>query len=103
MALQMAMAAERLTMGRMNEFATQATMIWNAETAPIGMRNMPKNLGPTLVVPPTMALPTAETVSRQMMWMLLSLVRSALHVTIKAVTQVTNQTGTVRRSVWIRP
>jgi hypothetical protein len=51
----------------MKEFAIQATMIWKAETAPMGMRNMPKNLAPTLVVPPTIAFPTAETVSRQMM------------------------------------
>jgi hypothetical protein len=67
MALQMAIAADRFTIGRMKELATHATMIWKAETAPMGMRNMPKNLGPTLVVPPTMALPTAETVKRQMM------------------------------------
>jgi len=103
MALQIAIAAERLTIGRMKEFAIQATIIWKAETAPIGMRNMPKNLGPTLVVPPTMALPTAETVSRQMMWMLRSPVRSALQVTARADSQVTNQTGTVRRRVWMRP
>jgi hypothetical protein len=67
MALQMAIAADRFTIGRMKELATQATMIWKAETAPMGMRNMPKNLGPTLVVPPTMALPTADTVKRQVM------------------------------------
>jgi hypothetical protein len=97
------MAAERLTIGLIKELATQATMIWKAETAPMGMRNMPKNLAPTLVVPPTMALPTAETVSRQMMWILLSDVRSALQVTARAVSHVTNQTGTVSRRVWMRP
>lgn len=87
----------------MKEFAIQATMIWKAETAPMGIRNIPKNLAPTLVVPPTIAFPTAETVSRQMMWMLLSAVRSALQVTARADSQVANQTGTVRRRVWMRP
>jgi hypothetical protein len=87
----------------MKELATQATMIWKAETAPMGIRNMPKNLAPTLVVPPTMAFPTAETVSRQMMWMLRSEVRSALQVTARAESHVANQTGTVSRRVWMRP
>jgi hypothetical protein len=45
MALQMAIAADRFTIGRIKELATHATMIWKAETALMGMRNMPKKLG----------------------------------------------------------
>lgn len=35
--LQIAMADERLTIGRMKELAIQATIIWKAGTAPIGI------------------------------------------------------------------
>lgn len=35
--LPMAMALERFTRGRGKEFATQETMIWYEETAPIGI------------------------------------------------------------------
>lgn len=37
--LQIAMAADRLTVGRMKELATHATMIVNAGTAPRGICN----------------------------------------------------------------
>lgn len=38
-----------------------------AETAPIGMRNIAKKRAPRLVVPVAMALPTAAMSIRQMM------------------------------------
>lgn len=86
------MEADRFTIGRGKEFATQETMIWSediatlvsdfwnlerkegwqffcsqADTAPMGIRNMAKKRAPTLVVAVAMALPTAATSMRQMM------------------------------------
>jgi len=58
--LQIAMQLERLTRGRMNVFATQATMTWYAQTAPRGMRNIAKKRAPVEYVPVATALPTAE-------------------------------------------
>lgn len=82
--LQIAMAADLLTRGRGKLFATHATIIWYAETAPIlgnisecdnikgkgihGIKNIAKKRGPVLVVPVAIAFPTAETIIRQMIW-----------------------------------
>lgn len=65
--LQMAMAADLLTIGLGNEFATQVTMIWYAETAPIGIRNMAKKRTPVFVVDMTIILPIQDTHMRHMM------------------------------------
>lgn len=117
--LQMAIAADRLTRGRGKLFATHATMIWHADTAPIlvkvsgngrlersythGIRNIAKKRGPVFVVPVAIAFPTAETTIKQMIWSDRSPVRPEVYVTIREMTKVANQTGTVRSNVSICP
>lgn len=112
--LQMAIAADRLTSGRGKEFVTQDTRIWSAKlsapageswwsqlviwmvrylqalTAPIGIRNIAKNRAPVDVAPVAMALPTADTHMRHMMWMDLSLVLDEVNVTHTDVRNVAN-------------
>lgn len=91
--LQMAIAAERLTVGRINELLIQATMIWKAGTAPRGMRNMAKKRTAVLREAVTRTLPTQETISRRMMWILRSLVRPAVYVVTTETRKAANQTG----------
>lgn len=47
----------------------------------MGMRNIAKKRAPTAVVPVAMALPTAATIMRQIIWMDLSLTLADVHVT----------------------
>jgi hypothetical protein len=58
--------------------------------APMGMRNMAKNLGPTAVVPVAIAFPTAAISIRQMMWIERSLVLAEVNVTRIVVKKVAN-------------
>lgn len=53
----------------------------HAETAPMGMRNMAKNLAPIEVDPVAIALPIADTIIRQTMCNERSLVLADDHVT----------------------
>lgn len=94
-----AIAAERLTKGLGNEFATHAMMIWYAETAPMGIKNMPKNLAPRLVVAVQMMHPTTLTIISEMMWIPRSLLRPDVQVTTRETRKVAIHTGAVISSV----
>jgi Cys-tRNA synthase (O-phospho-L-seryl-tRNA:Cys-tRNA synthase) len=50
-------------------------MIWYAETAPIGIKNMAKKWAEILVVDTTMTFPMTEMNMRRIIWMLRSPVR----------------------------
>lgn len=93
------MHALRLTSGRGNELATQATMIWYADTAPMGMRNIAKKRAGTLSVAVAMMLPTTDMSIRQAMWIDRSAVLPEVYVTNKDTRKVANQTGAVMRRV----
>ena len=101
--LQIAILAERLTRGRGKELAIQERMIWNEETAPMGIKNMAKKRGPVDVVAVAMTLPRQASSIRQMMCRERSPVRLEVKVTTSETRKVPNQTGTVRRRVSILP
>ena len=68
-----------------------------------GIKNMAKKRGPVFVVPVAIAFPIADTVIKQMIWMLRSPVRPEVYVTSREMRNVANQTGTVKRRVSICP
>lgn len=61
-----------------------------AETAPIGMRNMAKKRAPMLVVPVAIAFPTAAISIRQTMWIDRSFVLDDVQVTKTETRNVAN-------------
>lgn len=123
--LAMAMAADRLTRGRGNELATQAIIIWYAETAPMGIlsgrndishgntvyafskhityKNMAKNRAPRLVVAVQIMAPATLTNINKIMWILRSLVFPDVHVTTRETRKVAIHTGAVMSRVSILP
>lgn len=68
-----------------------------AETAPIGMRNMAKKRAPMFVVPVAIAFPTAATSIKQTMWIDLSLVLDDVQVTKMETRNVANLGGFVSK------
>jgi hypothetical protein len=76
-------------------------MIWYADTAPNGMRNIAKNLAPVFKVETTIIFPTQDTMSKQMIWIDLSPVLPDAYVTVSETKKVRNQTGAVSKSVAI--
>lgn len=121
-----AMAAERFTSGRGKELATQAMMIWYADTAPMGIlvssvtvqlysmytiqlqrkrayRNIAKNLAPVFVVAVTMIHPAMLTSIKAMIWRPRSFIRPDVQVTINDTKNVPIQTGAVMSNVSILP
>lgn len=95
--LHMAIAADLFTVGRGKEFATQDTMIWYAETAPMGIRNMAKKRAPSAVVPVAMAFPIVATSIKLKMCRERSPLREEVYVTRTETRKVANQT-TAHRS-----
>lgn len=68
-----------------------------AETAPMGMRNMAKKRAPMFVVPVAIAFPTAATSIRQTMWIDLSFVLDDVQVTKMETRNVANLGGVVSK------
>lgn len=95
--------AERLTSGRRNEFAIQERMIWYAETAPIGIKNMAEKRAGILVVDTTMTFPMTEMGMRIILWMLRSPVHPETYVTTRETKKAPIQTGEVTRGVQMEP
>ena len=99
--LQIAIAADRFTMGRRKLFATQVIIIWYADTAPSGIRNMAKYLAPVLRVETTMMFPTHEIINKQIIWIDRSPVPPEVYVTARDTRKVRNHTGDVSNRVAI--
>lgn len=74
-----------------------------AETAPIGIKNMAKNLAPNFVVPVATAFPTAASNIRKKICKLRSPVFELVHVTQTEIKNVANHTGAVNHRVSILP
>lgn len=70
-----------------------------AETAPIGMRNIAKKRAPTLVVPVAIAFPTAAISIRQTMWIDRSFVLDDVQVTKTETRNVANLEGPSAKKV----
>lgn len=70
-----------------------------AETAPIGMRNIAKKRAPMFVVPVAMAFPTAATSIKQIMWIDRSFVLDDVQVTHTETRNVANlEVSSARRT-----
>lgn len=83
----------RLIPGKLGQVDLQA------ETAPIGMRNMAKKRAPMFVVPVAIAFPTAATSIRQTMWIDRSFVLDDVQVTKMETRNVANLDNSSARSI----
>lgn len=69
----------------------------------MGIKNMAKNLAPTLVVPVATAFPTAASNIKKKICKLRSPVLELVHVTQTEIKKVANHTGAVNHNVSIVP
>ncbi len=81
--------------------AIHARITWNPDSAPIGIRNIPKNLGPIFVVDTTMMFPRADNSIGRTMCHVRSWVFDAWRVSSSDAAKVANHTGTVSKRVMV--